>query len=103
LLQWLTIILLQYLRGFGNFKAKIAENRVLQNDFPKAFVGNCKPHTIFTPTENLLFAGKQFFHHRQYFFVGRTPISPMLASMQTDGFKTRRGRSANGGKMRCTA
>ncbi|HRI59063.1 MAG TPA: hypothetical protein PK228_05060 [Saprospiraceae bacterium] len=36
-----------------NFQAKIARKRIKQNDFPKAVVGNCKPHTIFTATKKL--------------------------------------------------
>lgn len=64
-----TLILLQYLHEPDNFSAKIARNRIKQNEFPKAFVGNCKPHTIFTATKNLLRAGKQFFHLRQFFLL----------------------------------
>jgi hypothetical protein len=56
-----TLILLQYLREGDNFSSKIARKRIKQNEFPKAFVGNCKPHTIFTAMKNLPWAGKQFF------------------------------------------
>jgi hypothetical protein len=59
-----------YAKGIS--QAKMALKQLFQNEFLRAFVGNCKPHTIFTATKNLLSAGKQFFHPRQIFFVGRT-------------------------------
>ena len=79
-----------------NIEAKIDENRDKQNEIPKALVGNCKPHTIFTATKKHLLTGKQFFPPTAInFFVDRTPNFPTPASMQTDGFKS----SAFGGKM----
>jgi len=63
-------------------KALIASKRAKQNEFPKAVVGNCKPHTIFTATKKPPRADNQFFHPGNIFFVGRTPFFPLFASTQ---------------------
>jgi hypothetical protein len=56
------------LRAKGIFQAKIAEKRALRNEFLKAFVGNCKAHTIFTPTKKLPLGRKTIFPPPANFF-----------------------------------